>query len=49
MLAKFEFGVFLSCDAMLVQYMSLCVHMCDVDVSYQWLSDWTCLQWALRR
>jgi len=48
MLAKFEFGIFLSRDAMLAWYtLSSCVHLCGLDVAYQRLSDWTRPQWAL--
>jgi len=46
--AKFEFGVFLSRNFMLVWCIALlCVHLCNVDVAYRRLSDWTRLQWAL--
>jgi len=46
MSAKFEFGVFLSRDAMLARYMpSSCVRLCGVDVAYRRMSDWTRLQW----
>jgi len=48
MSTKFEFGVFLSCDAMLARYMpSSCVCLCGVNVAFWWVSDRTRLQWAL--
>ena len=48
MSAKFEYGVFLSRDATLAQYMPLlCVRLCGVDVAYWQLSGCTYLPWAL--